>query len=254
MTALVKHNTSHFAAFADSVSPPARIIGKILKFHKDWGWTAAGDPMSEGVELVALMGTLVTGFEKWGGQKLLASRMRRVAEGIVPLIREDLGDLDEARWERDRAGKPKDPWQKTHRLTLVTPDKTHAFTFATTSDGGAKALGDLSREWDREMGKRPGTLPLVALEADSYEHKAYGRVKIPVFSVIRYVDAAPFESASRSEPKALAPPFARDDDDDYAPDDSHNDHDGDPEDSCRFERAPRRRRPTGGAEHHQSRR
>ena len=89
----------------------------------------------------------------------------------------------------------KNPWQRTAWLVVVNPGTKDVFTFVAGSKGSLDAVAELSRAFGKEVRKRPDTLPLVSLKVDAYQHRdrTIGRVKVPVFDIVDYVDGKPFE-------------------------------------------------------------
>jgi hypothetical protein len=134
--------------------------------------------------------------------------MGLVAEGFIPPQRGELGDGDSSCWEVDTNGNAKDPWQETNSVVFIPPKLGDVFTFTTNSTGGVLAVVDLCNAHDRVILHRPHGYPVVSVESDSYAHKikSRGRIKIPRFRIVQYVDARPFDSAlavARGEPDGL---------------------------------------------------
>lgn len=109
----------------------------------------------------------------------------------------------------DAKGESKDPWQFTNTLVLMTQDADDIFTFSTTSGGGMDALAKLSNIFGKAAeaavkDERPfGGYPLIVLEVGSYQHREYGRIKFPIFDLLKFVDAARYDAAlakARGEP------------------------------------------------------
>jgi hypothetical protein len=148
--------------------------------------------------------------------------MVRVADGVNPERREQLGDDDPTKWEVDVNGQQKDPWQFSNYLPLMAADGT-LYTFTTSSRGGLGAIGDLARLYARHRRKHGDVFPLIALGVDSYQHanKAYGRIKYPVFTPMGWEDKAKFNEALAAAglsvndvaPVEPLPPLAADMDD-----------------------------------------
>jgi hypothetical protein len=162
--------------------------GRFLKFNKgDFIAGADGDLMN-GASLVALMPDLMTGCQKWFSGKLLDERMGLVANGYQPPARDTLGDIDEALWEPDLNGEGKDPWSYLYKLPMVSPDRSEEYIFGTSSNGGKRAIAELCKAYSRRH--KSSQLPVVALESSSYVHpnKALGRVKVPVFKIVGWVE------------------------------------------------------------------
>ncbi len=103
----------------------------------------------------------------------------------------------------------KNPWQRTAWLVVVNPGTKDVFTFVAGSKGSLDAVAELSRAFGKEVRKRTDTLPLVSLKVDAYQHRdrTIGRVKVPVFDIVDYVEEALRASAldDARNNKAAAP-------------------------------------------------
>jgi hypothetical protein len=186
--------TNPFHEYASALAA-RRLDGKLLKFIKgDWVFGAEGVVMPEIAELVAVMNSLTIGWQKWKDQRPVESAMGLLVEGFKPPRRSELGDELSATWETDADGNPKDPWRFANDLVLVAPDMGEIYTYSTSSRGGLDAIGALCRS----HAKTPaGKYPLVRLAGGAYQHRdrTRGRVKFPIFDVVKLVDAAPFDEA-----------------------------------------------------------
>jgi len=138
----------------------------------------------------------MAGWIKWVDNKPVEHIMVRVADGIPPKKRSDLGDDDKALWELDNQDKSRDPWQFTNYLPLMN-EKGELFTFTTSSRGGLGAIADLSRRYARHRKRHPNVFPMIALNVDSYQHKIreLGRIKFPVFEPAGYAPKTDFLAA-----------------------------------------------------------
>jgi len=96
----------------------------------------------------------------------------------------------------DANNKPRDPWQFTNYLPLLS-EIGELYTFTTSSRGGISAIAGLARRHASHRKRHPEDFPLVALGVDSYDHanKQYGRIKIPVFAPAGYVPERKFLEA-----------------------------------------------------------
>jgi hypothetical protein len=175
------------------------LLGDLLKFAKgDWLVGRDGEKPAEH-ELVAIVPGLLHGWLRWVDNRPAPPHaMGLLIEGFTPPSRDALGYLDEAQWERDDNGKPRDPWRQTMYLPLISVDTKSVFTFATDSDGGRRrGIAPLCREYGHHIRTHPGEIPVVRLEQDSYQHsnRNIGRVKFPTFPVTRWVAAEPYLAA-----------------------------------------------------------
>ena len=174
-----------FEVYADSIRP-GYILGKLLKFSKgDYLLGEGAEPVAQGTVVVAAIDQLLTGWIRWENAKPAEHRMVPVASGHYPPLRHDLGYHDRANWEADNNGKPRDPWQYSAYLPLLST-AGDLWTFSTSSDGGHGAIAKLSRAYAHHRRKKPDELPRISLKGDSYQHsdRQYGRIKVPLFELV----------------------------------------------------------------------
>jgi hypothetical protein len=190
------------------------ITGTLIKFNKgDWV-TGDDEDLEEGLELVANMDQLMCGWIKWIDQRPSEQIMGPVAEGYQAPRRNTLGDNDQAEWEVDQEGRPRDPWQFSNYIVMKEPGQDTSaeflYTFATSSKGGLGAIGALCKEYGKEMRRRPDEYPIVKLGGDSYNHREYGRTKVPLLTIVGWEPKAQFAETTEvtrtaSEPEAAEP-------------------------------------------------
>jgi hypothetical protein len=160
----------------------ARVLrGTLLKFA-DGGWSRGreGVVVEKGSTLAAI-GT-AAGWVRWANGKPVEYKMREAGKPLPD--REELGDLDQTKWEIGPDGKtPRDPWQSTRFVYLVCPDTAEAFTFSTSSWGGREAVINLGDAIARMRCAHPNATPIVALEAGPMVTR-FGRKSKPVFRIV----------------------------------------------------------------------
>ena len=184
-----------FAAYADAIAPQY-IIGEMLRFSKGDCIVGQDNTIPAGTTFTVNLDELMAGWIKWLDNKPVEHIMVRVAGGIPPKKRGELGDDDKTLWELDNQGKPRDPWQFTNYLPLMN-EKSDLFTFTTSSRGGLGAIADLSRRYALHRKRHPNVFPVIALNVDSYQHKIreLGRIKFPVFEPAGYAPKNDFLAA-----------------------------------------------------------
>lgn len=159
-----------------------------LKFQKgEYTYGQSDDEMAIGTRLVANMAGLQQGWQKWVDKKPEQEIMELVASGKELPKRLDLGDLDKSTWARDKDDKPQDPWQFTNVLGLKDAKTGEEYTFSTSSRGGIGAIGQLCKEYGKLYRMKPGFLPVIELQVDSYKHSDYGKVWVPVLKLVDWV-------------------------------------------------------------------
>lgn len=184
------------------------ITGTLIKFNKgDWV-TGDDEDLEENMELVANMDQLMVGWIKWVDNRPAEQIMGPVAEGYQAQRRNELGDLDQGEWEIDEQGRARDPWQFSNYIVMKEPgqdaSEENLYTFATSSKGGLGAIGSLCRDFGKEMRIRPDEYPIVALGGDSYNHREFGRTKVPTLTIVGWEPKAQF-AATTTVTRTAAP-------------------------------------------------
>ena len=163
--------------------------GTFLSFSRVGEFEAGQDKeqVPFGTRVVANMPRMRNGWRCWIGGKVVDDRTELVAARVPKQRRNELGDMDQGLWERDKEGKPRDPWVDTDILEMRGDGAN--YIFSTTSKGGRGALQRLCEAFAKNGRMRPGMLPIITLERDSYPHKEYGKTYFPVFEIIGWTDA-----------------------------------------------------------------
>jgi hypothetical protein len=179
------------------------IVGRLLKFVKGKYYVGKGkeEELPLDTELVAVATSL--SWQKWGkdgdGNSRVLDERKRVGSKRLP-AREQLGDLDEDLWERDKYDESIDPWKLTRFLYLVNPKTAEDYTFSTTSWGGHDAIRALSRQIAIKRTHASGANAIVKLSVGYKQSKEYGSIPAPKFMVTGW-------TGETGEPKAIAPPI-----------------------------------------------
>ncbi len=184
------------------------IVGTLLRFNKgDYYAGTQDEEIPLGTRFAAIMNSLMVGWVCWQGNVPIEQQMGPVCEGHQPKRRNELGDLDEDKWERDDEGEPRDPWAFTNYLVMRRIEDSELFTFTTTSKGGLGAIGELCKAHGKHIRQRPDQDPVIELDAGSYLHRdrARGRIKIPVFTIVDWIAKDDDTGSTREPPKSLPP-------------------------------------------------
>lgn len=188
----------------------SQIEGDILKFVKG-EWTAGQDQeeLEIGTELIMGINTMEWGWQRWMDNKPTDFKMGLIGERYTPALREELGDLDEEKWEENLDGNGvRDPWQYVMMVKLVHPETGQVYTYYASSKGGQNELLRLSRAYGNRVqdGNDGEEMPVVALGKDHYMHKKFGKTQIPVFKLTdKWLSPADIEIPEPEEkPKAKA--------------------------------------------------
>lgn len=170
--------------------------GTLLKFS-DWNWSRGKEaqPLQRGTRLVAL--ATAAAWVRWKDGKPVEARVREPGKKLAE--RDELGDADEALWEKSPDGRARDPWQNTRLVYLVDPNTAEAFTFSTSSFGGREAVINLGDQVARMRMAHPNITPVVSLEAAPMITR-FGKKSKPVFRIVDWKAAG---SGVREEPKQL---------------------------------------------------
>jgi hypothetical protein len=194
----VPESRNVFETVGNAMMQSTAIIGSLLKFSKgDWLAGFDNEEIPNGTEVVAVVPGIVHGQVRWEDNRPVEQIMGPLIDGFVPPARGTLGHDDKSKWEIS-GGKPRDPWQETVYLPMVTINAETVFTFSTGTDGGRRhAIGPLCKDYGSHVRQLPDELPIVRLDQDSYEHtdRSIGRVKYPEMPVVRWVKAEKYLAA-----------------------------------------------------------
>src|SRR5262249_10469616 len=118
--------------------PTQRTIqGSLLKFTQEGKWTEAGVAVPAGLKLLAVETTAV--IQRWQDKCVI----EEITEKPLPDIEELNEEVPKDKWELDRNGKPKPPYQLTAILYLLNPETMEKYTFPTSTVGGSIAVSEL---------------------------------------------------------------------------------------------------------------
>jgi hypothetical protein len=177
----------------------------ILKFHKgDWLLGQESEDVPNGTCLAANLLEAEWGWVRWKDNKPVERRMYRIASGRVPDSRDVLGHNDEALWDRDDNGRPRDPWQ---RMIEIPARELSGFSREVVLSGGSKGWEGCCKALFGEFGEglkegKGDRTPIVKLSGSHYEHKVYGRTKVPVLELVEWRDLAQLLAAPEKKKPA----------------------------------------------------
>lgn len=210
-TAVATPGADPFSSYGAKVG----LRGTFLTFKN--GEYLAGQDAKEigaGTRMAANMNGLRVGWRRWYGDQLTDDRTELLIEQRAAEPRNALGDDDPALWEKDKDGKPRDPWQLTNILELVDAEG-ETYIYATGAKGGIGAIGKLCKEYGKLYRQKPGQVPIVELGRDFYMHKEFGKTYFPVFSVVGWTDEnalaieEPAAAEAKPEPAKPAAPAVK---------------------------------------------
>jgi hypothetical protein len=203
----IPDNRTELQKYLDEIAP-ARIVGRLVRFAKEGRFIYADDEteISESAEFIALCDETLVGWirfhrdeEGWPPDCV----MGLLYDGFVMPPRASLGDDDQTQWPIGLSGKPEDPWQHQICLVVQNTQTRELATFATTSQTGRRAVGNLLRHYDRMRKTHADELPVVRPRAGGFNHRddRIGWVPVPVFAI---VGRAPRDSAVKPDTSPAA--------------------------------------------------
>lgn len=197
--ALMTRNDAQYDAFGAAASALAGGVKSILKFDKgDWVAGQEGTTIPTGTKLAADMFGAEQGWVLWKDGKPADRRMGLVARGAAFAPRETLGYLDEALWEHDDNGRPRDPWVRTIEIPVREIEGSQReFLLAGSSKGFEGACRELFKQFSKEGRMNYGKVPVIQILTDSYRHAKYGKVNVPVLHIAHWIAESELKTAAK---------------------------------------------------------
>jgi hypothetical protein len=194
-----------YAAFAAEGGPG--IVGKLLVCKKgDWTIGSEGDAVPAEARFLLLVDTMMRGWLKWHGGRVVEAEMGFVKDNFPVRHRYSLPDQDESQWEKLSDGKGRDPWAQSYRVLLIEVSPPHGdVTFSGSSQGTAIALREICRVYSAEAALHPGAFPVVKLTRKTRPHKQYGTIPGPWFTVEGWATVEDIRAGRKSQ-AAIAKP------------------------------------------------
>jgi len=188
-----------YSSFGDDIQQ-SRIVGHLLKFTKFGEFVAGQDNVKIplGTKMIAHMGQLLTGWQRWYDNKPVEQVMGLTSEAFKVPKREELGHLEKSEWEIDDNGKERDPWQRTIMLILKDVDSDEVYTFSTSSNGGLRSLIEMTqKKYAPHRRMQPDEYPILELGYGSYDHpnKQFGEIRYPTFKIVGWSPKEVIEKA-----------------------------------------------------------
>ena len=209
----VSQATKNFFEKYGEAATQRNIVGDLLLFTKFGEWVHGRDRalLPKGTVLAAHMQTLTAGWICWQDGQIADQRMGPVRDGFVPPKREELGMLDQQKWDSFDDGKPSDPWRLSNNLVMSDLETEALFTFSTSSKGGLSAIGELCKVYGKRVRSSPNEVPSVEFGMSSYQHPdpKVGEVRIPVLKIVGWIatDKLPLIDGGDETPQS-EPPLA----------------------------------------------
>ena len=166
----------------------------IVKMDKGGHWVFGADQteIEEGSTWAVNPLSFVHGFIAWGDGEVLGEKMVSIAN--------PLPELDEA------PPGAKKGWESQVGMSLKCvsgDDKGLEARYTVTSVGGKRAVQTLAVALADQVDKdQTKPVAIVRLKKDSYQHKSYGKIYIPVFEIVEWMsmDGEAPEAAAEEAP------------------------------------------------------
>jgi len=173
-----------YAAFAAEGGPGIR--GMLMTCSKgDWTIGADKTPVKAGTQFLFIVPETMRGWLKWMSGAVADADMGYVKDNCIVKHRDALGDNDEAAWEKNPDGTPRDPWTRTYRALLIEMSPPHGdVTFSSSAWGAEIALKEICRVYSLDKDRFPGAFPVVTLSTKKRQNRTYGAIKGPWFDVV----------------------------------------------------------------------
>jgi hypothetical protein len=171
---------------------PQSIAGTEIKFSKGGEFVHKNneaEKIGEDRRFIVLADQTIAGWIKFNGHGVVPDKQMGLYYSDDYRIpeRQELGDLDQSRWELGPNGIDKqDPWGKQWMVVLQDEATSELSTFVTNTKTGHTAVSNLLRHYDRLILRKPNHYPVVKLVAGGFQHKdsRIGWVPTPVFCAV----------------------------------------------------------------------
>jgi len=159
----------------------------------DWVFGADAHEVTDGLWAIN-PNSFIEGFIAWGEGELLGEEMAPMAG--TPIIGSSLPEAEGAKrgWEK----------QVGFHMVAISGEFTgQQVIYKVSSKGGVKAVRDIVAKVVNQInGGDADIVPVVELLSDSYKHKTYGKINVPVLSVDHWQSMNDVDTALEDE----APP------------------------------------------------
>jgi len=195
-------NPSKLASALQNVARESAPNGLFLRMGKDGVWIIGieMEPVEDGAEFAVNPAGFGHGWIAWG-------KAERLGESFVPLT--DIVPAPGALPDGARG------WEQQFGMHLRDFDTQADLVFRSSSVGGKRAIGALAKEVGARLADGADkNVAIITLDNDSYKHKEFGKIYVPVFTIERWVTtdsisnqapAAAAKAGNKAPPKAQKP-------------------------------------------------
>lgn len=153
--------------------------GDFLKLDKHdglWKYGTGETEVQEGSHWAINPKSLMMGFISWGTKgDVLGKKLNPIGMPVDPSTLANTG----ARWDECIA---------MDLRCMNGEDEGTQVIYEQNSYGAKKAFMDVLQALQLQLAKDPANLvPVVLLESDSYQHKTYGKIYNPIFTIVKFV-------------------------------------------------------------------
>jgi hypothetical protein len=186
--------------YVDSVAP-SMFAGPLVRFSKEGTFVIVEteEKIGPDTDFVVPCDEMWVGWIKFGAEGAPPERHGDLLykDGFTLRPRGDLGDNDMTQWSTGLDGLPEDPWKLENLLVLQNTKTGALYTFATTSQTGRRAVGNLLRHYNRMRRNDSDGYPVVRLRPSGFQSKKKG---------VGWVHTPSFVVVGRTAKNSAAPP------------------------------------------------
>lgn len=174
---VIPMDLKQYAVMLRDAKNEAAPTASFLRMDKSGAWVMGieQEPIDEDTEFAVNPQGFGKGWIAWG-------KSERLGELFVPFnqVLPDPGPTPEGAR----------PWEKQFGMHLREVNGGWGgseLIYRSSSTGGKRAiLGLMSEVGERMCEEDPAFVPIITLERDSYKHKEYGKIYVPVLNVVRW--------------------------------------------------------------------
>jgi hypothetical protein len=170
------------------------IVGDLIKYTSDNGWTQSGLPVESSKKLAAVAVNKV--LQRWQEAHVVET----IAQKPLPDPDEMNAAIPQSEWEEGPDGKPRPPWQLAHIVYLLEIETCEKLTFVSATIGAKIAVSALQDRvaWMRKL-RGADVVPQVELSFKPMSTR-FGMRKRPDFKIVGWLD---LKAGAGAPPPAL---------------------------------------------------